>query len=74
MSEKRDIAGLWWLPKKPDERWTGTLTLEQNKAPKLTVTVQKSAFESFGQKLSAPPLIRGCDQNGKPIPLIIELA
>jgi hypothetical protein len=71
MSEKRDIAGLWWLPTNPDERWAGTLTLEQNKSPKLTIAVQKSAFEAFGQKLSAPPVIHGCDQNGSPISLII---
>ena len=71
MSEKRDIAGLWWLPTNPDERWTGTLTLEQNKSPKLTIAVQKSAFESFGQRLSAPPIIHGIDQNNRPISLIV---
>jgi len=70
MGEKRDIAGLWWLPTNPDERWTGTLTLEQDKSPKLNVAVQKSAFETIGQKLSAPSVIHGCDQNGKPISLL----
>lgn len=69
MSEKRDIAGFWWLPTNPDERWAGTLTLEQDQSPKLVIAVQKSAFESFGQKLSAPPIILGCDQNGSPISL-----
>ncbi len=71
MSKKRDIAGLWWLPTNPDERWAGTLTLKPDKSPKLTIAVQKGAFESFGQKLSAPPIIHGCDQNGSPISLII---
>ena len=71
MSEKRDIAGLWWLSTKPDERWTGTLTLEADKAPKLTVDVQKSAFESITGKLTASPTIHGCDQGGSPITLLI---
>jgi hypothetical protein len=70
MSEKRDIAGLWWLSSKPDERWTGTLTLEPDKSPKLVVDVPKSIFESIGQKLTTPPTIHGCDQNGNPITLL----
>jgi len=70
MSEKRDIAGLWWFPSNPEEKWTGTLSLELDKSPKLTVAVPKSAFESFGQKLKAPPIIHGCDQNGNQITLL----
>ena len=69
MSEERDIAGLWWLSTKPDERWTGTLTLKPDKAPKLIVDVPKSAFETIGQKLAASPTIHGCDQSGSPITL-----
>ncbi len=71
MSEKRDIAGLWWLSTKPDERWTGTLTLEADEDPKLIVDVQKSAFESIIPKLIASPTIHGCDQGGSPITLLI---
>jgi len=71
VSEKRDIAGFWWLPTNPDERWAGTLTLEQDKSPKLSISVPKSAFESFGRKLSAPPIIHGYNQNGNPISLLV---
>ena len=70
MSEKRDIAGLWWLSSKPDERWTGTLTLKPDKGPKLTVDVQKSAFASITKKLAAAPTIHGHDQNGSLITLL----
>ncbi|MGO9586376.1 MAG: hypothetical protein ACLP2Y_09290 [Limisphaerales bacterium] len=70
MSEKRDIAGLWWLSSKPDERWTGTLTLKPDKNPKLTVDVQKSAFASITKKLAAAPTIHGHDQNGSLVTLL----
>ena len=69
MSEKRDIAGLWWLPTNPDERWLGTLTLECDKSPKLIVSTQKDAFQFWGQELKAPPAIAGHDQNNNPISL-----
>jgi hypothetical protein len=71
MSEKRDIAGLWWLSTKPDERWTGTLTLKVDKSPRLTVDVQRSAFELITPKLTASPTIHGHDQGGSPITLLI---
>src|ERR1017187_9279558 len=70
MSEKRDIAGLWWLPTNPDERWAGTLTLECDEDPKLIVNSQKSAFQGLGKELVAPPAIVGHDQNGKLISLL----
>jgi hypothetical protein len=69
MSEKRDIAGLWWLPTNPDERWVGTLTLECDKSPRLTVTVPKSAFQFLDQE-TLLPVIHGHDQHGKPITLL----
>jgi ApeA N-terminal domain 1 len=70
MSEKRDIAGLWWLPTNPDERWAGTLTLERDEEPRLIVNSQKGAFQFFGQELKAPPAIVGHDQNGYSISLL----
>lgn len=70
MSEKRNIAGLWWLSTNPDERWAGTLTLEHDKSPKLTVSTLKSASQFCGQELRAPPVINGHDQNENPITLL----
>jgi hypothetical protein len=71
VSEKRDIAGLWWLSTKPDERWTGTLTLKVDKSPRLTVDVQRSAFELITPNLKVSPTIHGHDQGGSPITLLI---
>jgi hypothetical protein len=71
VSEKRDIAGLWWLSTKPDERWTGTLTLKVDKSPRLTVDVQRSAFELITPNLTVSPTIHGYDQGGSPITLLI---
>jgi hypothetical protein len=67
MSEKRDIAGLWWFPANPEERWVGTLTLSPEKTPRLHLTVPKG----FGfQTPTVLPALHGCDQHGKPITLL----
>jgi hypothetical protein len=70
MSKKRDIAGLWWLPTNPDERWVGTLTLECDEEPKLIVSSPKNALQDLGKELIAPPAIVGHDQSGKLISLL----
>jgi hypothetical protein len=66
MTEKREILGLWWLPEKPDEKWVGTLACDEDKSPHLTVTVPKG-FQDFQ---SAPAVVHGHDQHGKPITLL----
>jgi|ERR1043165_2223656 hypothetical protein len=66
MTETREILGLWWLPEKPEERWVGTLTSDDDKSPRLTVTVPNG----FQEHESAPPVVYGHDQHGKPITLL----
>ena len=68
MSERQEIVGQWWLPAAPDERWIGTLILESNESPRLSVTVPKGFFQL--PKREALPAIHGHDKHGKPITLL----
>jgi ApeA N-terminal domain 1 len=68
MSEKHDIAGQWWFPTNPDERWLGTLKFEPDKAPHLSIPLAKSFDEA--EKLGQPPAILGRNNNGFPITLL----
>ena len=64
---KRQIAGLWWMPTNPQEKWVGLLTLEYDKGPLLVLTVPK------GHDFTPPKIgeiIHGCDQHGKPVTLL----
>jgi hypothetical protein len=61
MIEKRDIAGLWWFPVNPDERWVGTLTLSPKETPRLSLPCFRAgrsidaiqSLSSFGGVLRA---------------------
>jgi hypothetical protein len=67
MKDKREIAGLWWVPGRPEQKWIGTLTLECEQAPRLTLT----APQGFGFKIpELGDLLHGCDQHGKPATLL----
>jgi hypothetical protein len=68
LSEKREIAGQWWIPSQPEEKWIGTLSLEPGKSPWLEVAVAKSCFGLL--EMNAPPVIHGHDDQGKPITLL----
>jgi hypothetical protein len=65
---KREIVGQWWLPSVPDEKWVGTLTLEPNKAPALSVTIPKG-FQ-FMEWKAPPPVIQGHNEHGGSITLL----
>ncbi len=66
-TEQREILGMWWLPNNTEERWVGTLTLEPDRSPRLTVTVPQGFFHLERQ---IPAVIHGHDQHGKPITLL----
>ncbi len=67
MSENRDIAGIWWLPENPTDRWLGTLKLAPGRSPQLKFTVETSSNLCSVQ---FPEVLHGCDQHGHPITLL----
>lgn len=67
MSEERDVAGIWWLPENPTERWIGTLKLAPDQCPQLKFTVEASSKLCSVQ---FPEVLHGCDQHGHPITLL----
>lgn len=67
MSERREIKGVWWASSNPEERWPGTLVLEWDKTPKVTISVPRNLglpAPDFGQ------ILHGCDQQGNPLALL----
>lgn len=68
MNGKRHIAGIWWLPNNPSERWIGTLELAPDQSPELKFTVETSSSLRSAQFLE---VMHGRDQHGHPITLLI---
>jgi hypothetical protein len=62
----REIAGLWWLPETPDNKWLGNLVLQADKSPRLEFTGQRGFDEHTPD---TPEVMHGCDQHGNPISL-----
>lgn len=67
MTADREIAGLWWLPENPNNKWVGNLVLQAKQSPRLKFTMPKG----FETKLpDTPAVMHGCDQHGKHITLL----
>lgn len=69
MSEKREIVGQWWLPSNEEDRWTGTLVLENGQTPRLNVTIPRGFFR-INTEQPPPPVLHGHDDHGKPVTLL----
>ncbi len=69
MNEKREIVGQWWLPSNVEDRWTGTLILENGETPRLNVTIPRG-FSGVNTDQPPPPVLHGHDDHGKPVTLL----
>ncbi|HVU37452.1 MAG TPA: HEPN domain-containing protein [Opitutales bacterium] len=69
MSEKREIPGMWWLPTDPNDRWVGTLTLQPNQSPHLSVTAPVNFLDVKSKKAR---IIHGHNEGGIPITLLFS--
>ena len=66
VKQNRTIAGIWWLPDDPEQRWIGNLKLAPDRSPELRLTVESS---SSSNSVQYPDVLHGCDRHGKPITL-----
>lgn len=61
------ILGYWWFPETPNERWVGTLFLNDNDSPRLKIIVPR-AWHDFDKVV--PSVIHGYNRDGNPITIL----
>jgi hypothetical protein len=67
MKTQEKIKGLWWLPTASNEKWVGTLTIDNEHSLRLKFTVPEGYCTRVTQ---SPDVIHGVNSQDKPITLL----